>query len=54
MLSVYYRALKRVERRSAAYRDTHTARAERLLREACGLANFLALNSQPRPRSWPR
>lgn len=54
MLAVYYRALKRVERRSATYRADHSARAEALLREACRLANFLAVNCQPHPRSWPR
>ena len=41
--AVYYRALRRVERRSAWAIATHSPRDMALLVEACRLANRLAL-----------
>lgn len=40
--ALYYRALRRVQRRAATYRATRDDRTLQLLREACRLANGLA------------
>lgn len=41
MRTLYWRAIRRVERRAAAYRAAPSFEARELLRQACNLANYL-------------